>query len=271
MLKKIMLKGMALFFVFSVCLLSTTNAFATDTLIIEKNLLSRGYPQQVLNGLCDEAKEEIFLSNSIFEEATLQCYDEQTGEASSLQFKAGQTPIMPYGQIQTKHLALTWVISQGTRNKKLITFNYNWTQLPLNRWQDPIGISWDANKLYLETGSFHKVDKFTFRNGSSAPLYTGVQSDEWAYANGGANGVTWYADLKGHSGSMPVYGLYGYATFTLIPKTQTGSSQLFSHYVHAKLSNSLAMAIPGFGSFSVSGGSFYDELGNQREIYWGII
>lgn len=227
---------------------------------IDVILYSRGYPQDVLVDLCEEAKTDILNSGSTFESVEYINYDENGNEINN-----ENENIMPYGQIQTAHLSLFFVIGVNSDHSKNVTFNYRWKTLPVNRWQDPIGVSWDSNCFKLRTGSFHKVDKYTYTNGSNGTIYTGTKSDEWAYANGGNYGCTWYADLKGHSSAMPVWSLYGYANFTLDRKTSGGSSQLFANYVHKKLAGSLSMSIPGFGSFSVSGSS-YDELAAQTDI-----
>ena len=84
-----------------------------------------------------------------------------------------------------------------------------------------------------------------------------------------AAGVSWYADLKGYIGVQPTK-LYGSGTFKLAPKSTTtsGSTTLYGHYVHPKAELGLSVNVSSYGSFSISGGSNYDERGSQKTISW---
>ena len=155
-----------------------------------------------------------------------------------------------------------------------VTYNYNWTNLPFFRWQDPVSVSWDNSKFEMADNSFSKVDKYDGYVTDSAgniygPYINQIHSSESGYASASNAGVTWYADLKGYVGVNPTK-LYGYGTFKLNPKSSTssGSSTLYGHYVHPTTSASLSVNIASYGSFSVSGGSGYDERGNQRTLSW---
>ena len=79
----------------------------------------------------------------------------------------------------------------------------------------------------------------------------------------------WYADLKGYIGVQPTK-LYGSGTFKLAPKSTTtsGSTTLYGHYVHPKAELGLSVNVSSYGSFSISGGSNYDERGSQKTISW---
>lgn len=234
---------------------------------VNETLTERGYPTAVLETLCEEAKAELVNRNCYFESAQKDLYDENGALIASYDL-GQQNQRTPRGQIQASHLSLSIVISRTSTNAKNVTYNYDWKTLPVNRWQDPIGVSWDSNCFYIQGGSFHKVDKYIYYNRGVGTPITGTQSDEWAYASAYANGCTWYADLKGYSSLYDITDLYGYATFTLIPKTSGGTSQLYGKYVHNKLMTGVSLSIPGFGSISVNGGSNYDELGNQTTIVW---
>ena len=77
--------------------------------------------------------------------------------------------------------------------------------------------------------------------------------------------MTWYADLRGYDVLYVADALYGHGEFTLEKKTSsTGSSKMYGHYVHPTASFGASIAIPKFGSFSVSGGGSSDERGNQK-------
>ena len=90
-----------------------------------------------------------------------------------------------------------------------------------------------------------------------------------AYGVFPAAGVSWYADLKGYIGVQPTK-LYGSGTFKLAPKSTTtsGSTTLYGHYVHPKAELGLSVNVSSYGSFSISGGSNYDERGSQKTISW---
>lgn len=59
-------------------------------------------------------------------------------------------------------------------------------------------------------------------------------------------------------------------TFKLAPKSTTtsGSTTLYGHYVHPKAELGLSVNVSSYGSFSISGGSNYDERGSQKTISW---
>lgn len=107
-------------------------------------------------------------------------------------------------------------------------------------------------------------------NGELLGPYTNqTHSSENGYANASNAGVSWYADLKGYIGVQPTK-LYGSGTFKLAPKSTTtsGSTTLYGHYVHPKAELGLSVNVSSYGSFSISGGSNYDERGSQKTISW---
>lgn len=153
-----------------------------------------------------------------------------------------------------------------------VTPNYNWLNLPFFRWQDPTSVSWDDSKFQMTDNSFSKVDKYDGYvigpNGELLGPYTNqTHSSENGYANASNAGVSWYADLKGYIGVQPTK-LYGSGTFKLAPKSTTtsGSTTLYGHYVHPKAELGLSVNVSSYGSFSISGGSNYDERGSQKTI-----
>ena len=97
------------------------------------------------------------------------------------------------------------------------------------------------------------------------PYTNQTHSSENGYANASNAGVSWYADLKGYIGVQPTK-LYGSGTFKLAPKSTTtsGSTTLYGHYVHPKAELGLSVNVSSYGSFSISGGSNYDERGSQK-------
>lgn len=103
----------------------------------------------------------------------------------------------------------------------------------------------------------------------SGLLYCADCGAKLSLANASNAGVSWYADLKGYIGVQPTK-LYGSGTFKLAPKSTTtsGSTTLYGHYVHPKAELGLSVNVSSYGSFSISGGSNYDERGSQKTISW---
>lgn len=210
----------------------------------------------------------------------LSYYDENSGTYSEIDVNEDGTYIAPRGQISTSDLSLSFTYSRSpaAKNTKLsyikVTYNYNWLNLPFFRWQDPTSVSWDDSKFQMTDNSFSKVDKYDGYvigpNGELLGPYTNqTHSSENGYANASNAGVSWYADLKGYIGVQPTK-LYGSGTFKLAPKSTTtsGSTTLYGHYVHPKAELGLSVNVSSYGSFSISGGSNYDERGSQKTISW---
>lgn len=261
----------------------TTTAFANekDTLNLDAALMEKGYPQIVLDTMDEDTKMDIYNEGDIaFCGAVITYYDENSGTYSEIDVNEDGTYIAPRGQISTSDLSLSFTYSRSpaAKNTKLsyikVTYNYNWLNLPFFRWQDPTSVSWDDSKFQMTDNSFSKVDKYDGYvigpNGELLGPYTNqTHSSENGYANASNAGVSWYADLKGYIGVQPTK-LYGSGTFKLAPKSTTtsGSTTLYGHYVHPKAELGLSVNVSSYGSFSISGGSNYDERGSQKTISW---
>ena len=261
----------------------TTTAFANekDTLNLDAALMEKGYPQIVLDTMDEDTKMDIYNEGDFaFCGAVITYYDENSGTYSEIDVNEDGTYIAPRGQISTSDLSLSFTYSRSpaAKNTKLsyikVTYNYNWLNLPFFRWQDPTSVSWDDSKFQMTDNSFSKVDKYDGYvigpNGELLGPYTNqTHSSENGYANASNAGVSWYADLKGYIGVQPTK-LYGSGTFKLAPKSTTtsGSTTLYGHYVHPKAELGLSVNVSSYGSFSISGGSNYDERGSQKTISW---
>lgn len=237
--------------------------------------------------LCMQGKGVSAIATTLWKDRTLAfCgavityYDENSGTYSEIDVNEDGTYIAPRGQISTSDLSLSFTYSRSpaAKNTKLsyikVTYNYNWLNLPFFRWQDPTSVSWDDSKFQMTDNSFSKVDKYDGYvigpNGELLGPYTNqTHSSENGYANASNAGVSWYADLKGYIGVQPTK-LYGSGTFKLAPKSTTtsGSTTLYGHYVHPKAELGLSVNVSSYGSFSISGGSNYDERGSQKTISW---
>lgn len=250
--KKVISILLTLCFLISVCPLQAMAAESVDS-----QLLNRGYPLKLIEIMLDEEKKDLIADNCYYDCANTYNYDEYGELINVTDFD--ENAVAPLGQIQASHLSLTIAKSKSGSNT-VLTFNYNWKTLPVNRFQDPMSLAWDSSVFSYKSGSFKKVDKYSYvlGDGSDGKIYTATQSSETSYADGSSNYISWYADLKGYTSN--VIKLYGYGTLTLVPKKTGKSTQAFGHYVHNKSGFSLSLSYNGAG-FSVSGLSTYDELG----------
>lgn len=242
--------------------------------IIDSELLSRGYPQIIIDSMSLVAKESIYNDNELtYVSGTVTTYDDSTGE--SYNYTISEDNILPIGQISRSDLSLTWVVSRKASmpDVLLVTYSYDWKDLPLNRWQDAMAVSWDPNLFEMKTDSFHKIDLYdgyykldNFGLIKIEEFTRRIQSEEYGYAKANAEGVTWYADLRGYLGEViqeKITRLYGYGDFYLTKKVDTGTATIYGYYVHEQLGSSLSIDIVDVGSFNIEGGGSTSEMGNQ--------
>lgn len=238
---------------------SKTGTYLAMSESVDSQLINKGYPLELIEIMLDEEKADLIANNCYYDCANTYNYDENGELINVTNFD--ENGITPFGQIKTSHLSLTITTSKSGSNT-VLTFSYNWKTLPANRFQDPMSLAWDSSVFSYKSGSFKKVDKYSYvlNDGSDGQVYTATQSSETSYAQGSYNYITWYADLKGYTSN--VIKLYGYGALTLVPKSTGKSTQVFGHYVHNKTALSLSLSY-GVGGFSVSGLSSYDELGTD--------
>lgn len=283
MLKKHLKKLVSITLTAVIVMGMSVTAFAseTDVFNLDAALMEKGYPQIVLDTMDEDTKLDIYNEGDIaFCGAVISYYDETNGTYSEIDVNEDGTYIAPRGQISTSDLSLSFTYSRvpATRNTKLsyikVTYSYDWLHLPFFRWQDPTSVSWDNSKFKMMDNSFSKIDKYdgyvVGPNGELYGPYTDqTHSSENGYANASNAGVSWYSDLKGYAGVQPTK-LYGSGSFKLAPvsTTYSGSTTLYGHYVHPKADLGISVNVSSYGSFSISGGSNYDERGNQKTITW---
>ncbi len=246
-----------------------TNVYAIDSNLesMDEILLQKGYPIEIIEKMSESAKEVICANpNLIYESGTTLEYVEHNGQLVEKTSFNGEDGITPFGQISTSTLELTWTVSLDTSantNERLVIYSYNWLNMPQNRYDDPMAVSWNGDCYTMKLGSFYKVDKYHYINTFSGASGTATHSSEAGYANSSRHGVSWYADLKGYQSNVLVDKLYGHGQFILEKDAEpTTTERLYGHYVHNKSKATLNVLIPYVGSFSVSGGSDYDERGN---------
>ncbi|MBQ8519453.1 MAG: hypothetical protein IJ455_07640 [Agathobacter sp.] len=259
-------------------LLSPLSIFASETLSNDEILLQRGYPQIVIDTLDNSQKEYLIAENSVFMGAVI-AYLSEDGASTTININEDGSYIMPRGgQISIADLTLSLTYSRDQSYSTLkyidVTASYNWINLPSERLEDCLTVTWDDTKFKRELNSFRKVDKYnaywTDPNGNIISYVDQITSDEAGYATQTDCGVSWYADLQLGLG-MYVTDLYGYATFRLLPleSTYAGTSEMYFHYVHDEsLSSSLTVNIKDKGSISISSNGSFSERTFEDEFSW---
>lgn len=238
---------------------------------LDATLAQRGYPESMLNEINISQKLELYRDPDMnYVDSFTISYDEPANNSNS--------GIQPYGQISTSDLSLSFYISRSlnddnTLNKIFVQYSYNWKNIPVFRFEDCIAVSWNGDKFKMVDDTFYKVDKYSGTyvdaNGDTAYITDEYHSSDTGYARGSADGVSWYADLKGNTGTLIVTKLNGYGSFRLEPQPDVTipvgtTTTFYGHYVHPTVSIGASITIPGVGDFSVSGGGAYDERGSQR-------
>ena len=241
------------------------SAFASQSL--DEKLVERNYPISLIESMCEEEKIDLINEDCYFESSKTYNYDDNgriinTQEITeSNNLNAVENGVATCGQIKSSHLSLKITSSKTKSGNTVITFNYEWLQPPLNRFQDPMCVSWDDSIFTYKSGSFKKVDKYV-------KIYNGPEfthSSEASYAKADSNYISWYADIPGYTKNAT--GIYGYGKFTLKPKPKKSkkSTMVYGHYVHAKAAGSISVTYKK-AEFSVSGISQYDELGTDLSL-----
>ena len=251
----------------SPCYAFDENATSSSSMSTDEFLLSRGFPADYLAELDDELKKHYASDESIF-------YCDSQTHFFNYDENGDLVPVDPdlitYGQIPSADLTLTGSYSRGVTNGNVTTvyytFKYRWNNAPTERWQDPIGLTWNPNLLRLRNGTFRKIDKYTF-NGS-----TTTHSNEPAAASYSESGVGWYADLYDATRAT----LFGNSSFELEPipgttiKYGTGwTSRMYGKYAHVFSDKSANFALTyGAGSAGISFGlpGHSDELGFMYDL-----
>lgn len=128
---------------------------------IDSQLLSRGQPNELIQIMLQEEKEDLIFDNCYYESSNVYNYDEKGNLINVTTID--ENAIIPIGQIKTSTLSLRITTSKSGSNTK-VTLNYDWLKLPLNRYQDPICIAWDSNIFSYKSGTFKKLDKIHKNN-----------------------------------------------------------------------------------------------------------
>ena len=237
----------------------------------ENELIERGYPQNLINKLCDEEKIRLAsLDGYIYAGGAIVRFNETTGEGTIVD--ADDDTIMPLGTIEDDELEYSFTFSYSPTKQELdVSANYEWHYIPLFRYQDPVSVSWSSTSGFsYEYNSFHKVDKadgYTKDPQGVVTYYNGhVHSESYVEYDSNSRGVMWFADLMGHQW-FSATSLYGYGNFTLNCTSNPRGKTLYFNYIHSKMLNSGDPYLDDDGVAKMNGGS-YDSMGNSVTISW---
>lgn len=238
---------------------SATSSSSPSEAQIDAALQERGYPQILLEHTTLPAKQSLYnQSELIFASGSIAVYDQQKDIVEEYNVPADGTSTI--GQIPTKDLTLSFIVSRMPAESSYnVEYSYEWLNPPVNRYEDPIAVTWDEDIFAIEDDSFIKEDFYETIYGKE-----GTTSSEERYARASSSGVTWYADLK--SGEMN--SLYGYAAFVLNQVSSgSGSSRIYGNYVHSKSTASISLT-PIYGGIIINppDEEGYDEAGNQTTV-----
>ena len=218
---------------------------------VDQILRMRGVPEELINIMLEEQKQEIVENNLV--------YDSYTNEEMSFD-SAGN--VMARGTISDSTLSLTcscYKESGYSTSKKRMTFyvNYDWSSVPQMTLTDAYGIAWSEN--WTAVPNSHK--SYTYWKLEHNTRIEGETETALAYAN--QYGAGWNTDIKYAYGLQYVTDNYGYSRITLEAKnpSKSGTDQVRANYTHRKgVAGSFGLSF-GICSVSYSGSADADSKG----------
>lgn len=197
------------------CLLNASAVSVIDN--IYTTLHERGYPMEILQRTPEE-ELYVLLDNPdlTFGGASLVTCSRAMKNVQTFEFSPDTSP--SYDDIEenafTIMVAVSYIIENGEISSAYIYTTYVWDAVPLFRGDDPVSLSWDSRLFHIRSNSFYKADKYDCLITSAIPSmeFKGeINSESSSSANVGADGVSWYADLKSSSffAGLAVTRLYG--------------------------------------------------------------
>lgn len=261
-------------FLFVCMLLSVgVTAYAEENLI-DSVLLERGYPQIVLDTLCDEVKLLYYNSEEEFAGAAIQYYREDSSEYTTITVDENGEYVVPYGQISDDDMTVSLVATKYSASNKLVqiqlTYNYSWENRPADRHEDAIAISWKDGYTMVD-GGFYKANKYDYYTNVSGTLYSSTYDYSSNYMTGGPNGVDWGVPLAKDTllDGISIVKYYGYGRVLLNADTPsaTGTATFYATYVHTKTDVTVSFTYNDY-QITVNCPDDYDKLGTQKTVYW---
>ena len=241
----------------AICIASVPSAYAAEVSedTMDTELRSRGYPQTYLDCIPSTVKESLYNKPNLeFEGATVSCYNE---DGSYDEYDISADGAMALGQIPVADLTFVIGVARYSNSGNvLITFSYEWNNIPVNRYSDVMVVSWDPEIFELMDSGFHRYDKYNNYD------YNGiVYTDDPGYYSASNCDVSWRAEL---CKSPDVISLYGHGEFLLAPKVSTYTNTFYAYYIHAKKNVNISVSLGPLGSLSFSTG---EESSDKRGIH----
>lgn len=202
---------------------------------IGEELLSRGYPAEVISVMSDEDKNEIFRDKTLHFGGRNTITLDENGNVTS------ETFIASNGEIQYKNMVAPYSISKDmlslslTFNQSvyddgeqeyltglLVTYDYKWLKNPDYTWEDTLAVGWDSALFYYKDDSFDAKAGYTFGN-----KYFTI-ADNYYPSNLGPSGIIWDAKLS-ETGFSAGWGRFRLYTNERLP---SGSTKFYYSYSH---------------------------------------
>ena len=265
MKRRLACMGLAIVMCMSLC----STVFAANPNSIDEALSQRGIPQLILDRMSDDTKEHVYYNPSLeYGSSMCMSFNEETGDYSIVSPTSEHIP--------DDDLDLTFSFFYNTIGNKIntieVTFDYNWNNLPVFRWSDPIAVSWDDAKLRFVPDSFMKKDYVQYRDDDMGLLLAPrLKESSQSPLSTSEAGISWEANLAGNSTIMTTVALYGNAVFELEPQPElvpmkSINTTIHAKYVHPQVAVAMSIAVPKFGSFTVNGTGLYQSMAKAEYI-----
>jgi hypothetical protein len=256
-------------------LFSSTHVSASDLDTLDNELLKVGVEYDVIQTLNTFQKENLLETAKDRDYSGSKFVTYNTSSNTYNTYDTNQVSLMS-GYIPADELVLTLSYfnkkdSSNNLDSIRLTLYYNWDNLPLMRFSDPITISWNSNNFRAVDNSFYFVNKYEYDYlDGFYEIKRAIKTRDEGYmpASSSSSGVTWYADIAGILQADTIYG-FGYIDVEPLETVNTvkGSDQFHFNYAHSLSPLSISANIGEYGSVNYSGGT-YDKLGDYTTDYW---
>ncbi|MEA1974062.1 MAG: hypothetical protein U9N10_00745 [Bacillota bacterium] len=273
-----MKKSISLLLILVLVFTMSTSVFAGRNNIkkidLDQYLLEMGTPLDLVLSMNEETKSDIVNDDlsqkekGAFSGASItRSYVEESENIDELSYKKefnslGEViyeTLQKKGTIDDSDLELT-VVYYKYSDYVSVYLNYEWLNpyQPFNRYQDPIGITWDYDYFRYMPNTFKRYDYAIDFCGDKIKRSGATLSDTHN------EGLGWHADLIGPFGAYEKN--YGYGKFRLEKKATSAKTEFYYKYTHVKTAAAYTINIAGYGSITIDGGSHYDTQANTTWV-----
>ena len=196
------------------------------------DLMDRGYPEEFLNGISEEVREQLrSRPNLTYEDGLVVS---TSGDAKQNYGFADDGTLIDKS-VLSSNLDFTVTISHDDiANNYVVACDYKWLELPDFRGEDPIVALWNPDLFQLVDDSFYRTDKYDTESSTG-----NIFIDDHGYASASPAGVVWYSDIPEQSDATAVY---GHCEFVLEPKTIIVGCEIHACYIHALVPANLTIS-----------------------------